>query len=65
MGHSIFQSVTLFCPFPSTNSLGKGRIEKRKMAAVAKFLIANINNKATGMLNKSEPIEAYPSEGFR
>ena len=32
---------------------------------VAKPLIANISNKATGMFNKSEPLETYPFEGFR
>ena len=32
---------------------------------VAKPLIASISNKATGMFNKSEPLETYPSEGFR
>ena len=36
-------------------SLCKWRIER---AVVAKFLIAHINNKATGMLNKSDLIEA-------
>ena len=29
---------------------------------VAKLLIANINNRATGMLNRPEPLEAYPSD---
>ena len=37
---------------------------ERRELLVAKFLIANINNKATSMLNKSEPLEAYP-ESFR
>ena len=32
---------------------------------VAKLLIAHINNEATGMINKSEQLEAYPSENFR
>ena len=32
---------------------------------VAKLLITNISNIATGMFNKSEPLETYPSEGFR
>ena len=32
---------------------------------VAKPLIVNISNIATGMFNKSEPLETYPSEGFR
>ena len=31
---------------------------------VAKLLIIHISNKATGMLNKSEPLEAYPSGSF-
>ena len=33
--------------------------------SVAKPLIANIGNKATGIFNKSELLEIYPSEGFR
>ena len=40
-------------------------MESRERAVVAKLLIGQINNKAKGMLNKSERIEAYPSEGFR
>ena len=31
---------------------------------VAILLIVHINNKATGMLNISEPLETYPSDGF-
>ena len=36
-----------------------------KELLVAKLLIAHINNNATRMLNKSEPLETYPSDGFR
>ena len=43
----------------------KWRIERRERAVVGKFLIAHINNKATGMLNKSELLEAYSCDGFR
>ena len=43
----------------------KGKIEKGERAVVAKLLIMNISNKATGMFNKSEWLEVYPSEGFR
>ena len=32
----------------------------RERAVAAKLLIVNINNKATGMLIKSELLEAYP-----
>ena len=32
---------------------------------VAELLLVNINNKVTGVIDKSEPLEAYPSEGFR
>ena len=46
-------------------SLHKWRIKRKERAVVVKILIANINNKATGMLYKSEPLEAYPSKGFR
>ena len=47
-------------------SLHKGRIERGRELLVAKSLISNINNKATGncMFNKSELLETYP-EGFR
>ena len=43
----------------------KRRIEKREELLVAKPLIVNISNKAKGMFNASEPLEAFPSEGFR
>ena len=46
-------------------SLHKGRVERGRELLVAKLLIENISNEATGMFNKSEPLEAYPSEGFR
>ena len=42
----------------------KGRIERGEELLVAKLLIVNINNKATGMFNKSELLETYLSEGF-
>ena len=32
---------------------------------VAKPLITNISNKATGTFNKSDPCKTYHSEGFR
>ena len=35
--------------------------EERELL-VAKFLIGNLNSNATGMINKSEPFEAYPSQ---
>ena len=38
---------------------------ERERSVVAKLLIACRNNKTTGMLNMSKPIEAYPSEGFK
>ena len=31
----------------------------------AKLLIEQISNKATGMFNKSEPLEVHPSEVFQ
>ena len=43
---------------------GGGGEREREELFIAKLLIANINNKITEMLNKSEPLEAYPSEGF-
>ena len=47
-------------------SSNKGRIEKGGgELLVATLLIANISNKATAMINKSEPLEIYPSEGFK
>ena len=39
--------------------------EQQTELLVAKLLIVHINNRAMGMLDKSEPLEAYPSEGFR
>ena len=36
-----------------------------KELLVTKLVIANISNKATGMLLKSEPLETYPSYDFR
>ena len=40
--------------------------EREREFLVAELLIANISsNKATGTFNKSEPLEAYSSEGFR
>ena len=32
---------------------------------VARLVIVHINNKATGMSKKFEPLETYLSEGFR
>ena len=43
----------------------KGRIKKGRGLLVAKLLIVNISNKATGMFNKSEPLEAYPFIRFQ
>ena len=65
MGYYILWCATLFCPFPSAMSSHKWRIERRERAVVAKPIVEHINNKATGMLNKSEPLEAYPPESFR
>ena len=42
-----------------------GETKRRRELLVAKALIVNISNKATGMFNKSEPPENYSSEGFR
>ena len=64
-GYFIFLGATLFCPFPSMMSSPKWRIERREKAVIAKLLIEPINNKATGMLNESELLEAYPSKGFK
>ena len=55
-GYSIFCCASSICLFPSTMSLHKGRIERgrgREELLEAKFLIANISSKATGMFNKS------------
>ena len=65
MGYSIFWCATLFYYFPSSMSSHKGRIERERELLVAKLLIANISNIASGMFNKYEPLEAYPSKGFR
>ena len=65
IGYFIFWCATLFCLFPSAMSSHKWRIKRMERAVLAKLLIANIDNEATGMLSKSELLEAYPSEGFR
>ena len=67
MGYYIFWCAPLFCLFLSTISSHKGKIEsgERERAVSAKPLMTNISNKATGMFNKSELLETYPSEGFR
>ena len=66
---SLFWCATLFCLVLSflspAMSLHKWRVEKGGELLVAKLLIVNISNKATGMLNISGPLEAYPSEGSR
>ena len=53
MGYFIFWCAPLFCLFPSAMSSHKGRLERREELLVAKLLIANISNIATGMFNKS------------
>ena len=57
--------MLLIFVFYLCKSSHKRRIERRDKAIVAKLLVAHINNKATGMLNKSDPLEAYPSDSFR
>ena len=42
-----------------------GETKRGRELLVAKALIVNISNKATGMFNKSEPPENYSSEGLR
>ena len=60
-----FLCATLFYLFPWQCHHTNGRMEGRERAVIAKLLIVHANNKATGMLNKSEPLPAYPFEGFR
>ena len=64
MGYFICACATVFYHFPSEMLSHKWRIERGRELLVAKPLIVHINNIATEMLNKSEPHEAYPSEGF-
>ena len=56
--------LTLFCLFSTAMSLHKWKRKKEK--AVSSYTpIVQINNKSTGMLNKSEMLEAYSSDGLR
>ena len=56
------------CPQIEDRGIERGgggeRERERERAVLAKLLIVHIKNKATDMLNKSEPLGAYPPEGF-
>ena len=62
MGYFISSYVTLLF-FSSLQCHRTNRGERELL--VAKLLIVHINNKATETLNKSDPLEAYPSDSFR
>ena len=51
--------------FPLQCHRTKGGYREGRELFVVQLLIGDISNKATGMFNQSEPLEAYPSEGFR
>ena len=61
----IFSWATLLCLFPTAYHCTNWRRDRGRELLVAKLLIEHINNKATGMLNMVELLEAYPSDGFR
>ena len=51
--------------FSLCNVIAKTEREEVRDLLIAKLLMVNVNNKATGMLTKSEPLEAYPYDVFR
>ena len=58
---SVFSPPQCHCTNCTNRGWGEGGGRERELL-VAKLLIVNISNKATGMFNKSEPLETYLSK---